>query len=173
VIKNYITPGGFKRLQDEYHHLKAIVRPEVTRLVSWAASLGDRSENADYQYGKKRLREIDRRLRFLGKRIAEAEVVDPEAIENDCIQFGATVTVCDDEQKRIYTIVGVDETDAKIGFISWRSPIGKALIGKSMDDEVFVQTPSGEVSFEVVSIDYKKVPIKEYIYEGSSQHQSR
>lgn len=174
TIKNYITPLGFKRLQDEFDFLKKIERPEVTKLVSWAASLGDRSENADYIYGKKRLREIDRRLRFLGKRIGDASVVDPEKQNFDKIQFGATVEVeNEDGESRIYSIVGVDETDSKRGLISWQSPIGKGLLGKKVGDSIEVRTPSGLVEFEVIIIHYKKIDIEEFVHDGPSTSQLR
>jgi transcription elongation factor GreB len=171
---NYITPLGFKKLQDEYHHLKTIQRPEVTKLVTWAASLGDRSENADYQYGKKKLREIDRRLRFLGKRISEASVVDPLIIKNNQVQFSSSVTTCNEEgEKIVYQIVGVDETSLEKKRISWLSPIGKALIGKRVGDEVCVIVPKGEIYLEILEIKYQQIDIEEYVYEGSSQHKSR
>lgn len=171
---NYITPLGYKKLQDEYLHLKTVVRPEVTKLVAWAASLGDRSENADYQYGKKKLREIDRRLRFLGKRIGDAAVVDPEKITNKKIQFSSTVKVLNEEDEEvIYQIVGVDETSLEKKRISWLSPIGKALIGKSIGDDVCIKVPKGEINLEILDISYKQINIEEYVYEGSSQHKSR
>ncbi len=171
---NYITPLGYKKLQDEYLHLKTIVRPEVTKIVIWAASLGDRSENADYQYGKKKLREIDRRLRFLGRRIGEAQVVDPVAIENTQVQFSSTVTTRNEEGDEVtYQIVGADETSLEKKRISWLSPIGKALIGKSVGDEVCIIVPKGEINLEILEIKYKKIDIEEYVYEGSSQHKSR
>ena len=174
MTPNYITPGGFKKLQDEYLYLKTVERPRVTKIVTWAASLGDRSENADYQYGKKRLREIDRRLRFLGKRIGDAKVVNPLQIESVQVQFGATVSVCDEEDQQVtYSIVGVDETDTKRRYISWRSPIGHTLLGKSVGDVVSVKIPKGEIEIEVISIDYKEIITQEYIYEGASEHQSR
>src|SRR5690606_27779361 len=120
--KNYITPHGHAKLVGERDHLVKVERPETTKVVSWAASLGDRSENADYQYGKKRLREIDRRIRFLNTRLDAAEVVDPTKIKSDKVQFGATVTISDEDEKvRIFTIVGEDESSPKNGLISWRS----------------------------------------------------
>lgn len=171
---NYITTGGFKYLQDEFTYLKNTVRPDVTKLVSWAASLGDRSENADYQYGKKRLREIDKRLRFLGQRIDAAQVVDPSLGNGDTVQFGATVLVDREDLGLIeYQIVGVDETDTKAGRISWVSPLGKALLGKQVGDEVIIIAPKGNIEIEVVSVEYKEIFIPEYVYEGTGQHQSR
>lgn len=161
--KNYITPLGFKRLQDEWEYFTKVERPEVTRVVSWAAGNGDRSENADYQYGKKRLREIDKRLRFLTKRIDDAEIVDPLKIKSQKIQFGATVTLLDEDgNQKKYTIVGVDEVDTTRSWISWRSPIGRALLGKEVGDSVLVQTPVGETEYEVEALEYKAIPIPEF-----------
>ena len=161
--KNYITPKGLKRLFDEQEYLLKVERPNVTKVVTWAASLGDRSENADYQYGKKRLREIDRRLRFLAKRIDGAEEIDPESIASDKVQFGATVEIeGEEDQSRTYRIVGIDETDTKKGYISWKSPIGKALIGKSVDDDVTVQTPLGKVEYCITKIEYKVIPMEDW-----------
>ncbi len=162
--KNYITPHGFKRLQAEYDFLKKEERPRVTKLVSWAASLGDRSENADYQYGKKRLREIDRRLRFLGARIHDAVVVNPLEQKSDKVTFGASVTVVDEEseeEKRL-SIVGVDESDTQKGRISWLSPIGKALMGKEVGDYAIVKAPNGERELEILKIEYLEVVIEEF-----------
>ena len=170
--KNYITPGGFKRLQDEFTFLKMEERPRVTKVVSWAASLGDRSENADYQYGKKRLREIDRRLRFLGKRIEEAEVVDPTEQKNSKIMFGATVEVEDlDGNILTYQIVGEDEIESKKGRISWKSPIGKTLLGKEEGDVVNVKTPNGIRELEIIKVEYKQIHIEEFVHEGDSGSQ--
>jgi transcription elongation factor GreB len=167
---NYITPLGLKRLEDEYSFLKKTERPKITALVSWAASLGDRSENADYIYGKKRLREIDRRMRFLSKRIAAAQVVDPEVQNMNSIKFGATVSLLDEEERElIYRIVGVDEFDTKAMRISWRSPIATSLLGKSVGDVVTVRTPSGDREFEITQIDYKKIEIEEF--KGVSEDQ--
>lgn len=155
---NYITPAGHKKLVDELEQLMRIERPEVTKLVQWAASNGDRSENADYLYGKKRLREIDRRVRFLSQRLDAAVVVDPAKISSAKVQFGATLEVTDEEgQFRKYSIVGVDEVDTAKGRISWQSPIGKTLIGKSVGDEVLVKIPSGEVTLEIVKIIYQPI----------------
>jgi len=155
---NYISPKGHQKLVDELDQLVKIERPEVTKLVQWAASNGDRSENADYLYGKRRLREIDRRIRFLSQRLDAAIIVDPTKITSQKIQFGATVELIDEDgvTKR-FTIVGVDEVDTARGRISWQSPIGRTLIGKSVDEEVLVKTPSGELTYEVVSIVYKPI----------------
>jgi len=156
VKNNYMSPGCYKKLLDELEWLNREERPEVTKLVTWAASNGDRSENADYLYGKKRLREIDRRIRFLTQRLDASMVVDPISIKSSKIQFGATVKLLDENgSTRIFTIVGVDEVETSKGHISWQSPIGKALIGKNVGDEVVVKIPAGESSYEVVEIEYK------------------
>lgn len=155
---NYITPVGFKKLADELDHLVKTERPEVTRLVQWAASNGDRSENADYLYGKKRLREIDRRIRFLSQRLDAAVVVDPTHIKSSKVQFGATVKILDEEGKeREISIVGVDEVNTSRNHLSWQSPIGRSLIGKSEGDEVTIQVPAGETTVEIVSIKYQSI----------------
>lgn len=171
MSKNYITPEGFKRLADERDHLVKVERPEITKVVAWAASLGDRSENADYQYGKKRMREIDRRIAFLNKRINSAEIVDPLKIHSEKVQFGATVTVSDeDENTKKFTIVGEDESDPKSGLISWKSPIGNTLLGKSIGDEILVRAPGGAHEMEIISIEYLAIqlPQKESHHENQS-----
>ena len=156
--KNYISKAGYQKLVDEQDHLVRVERPEVTKVVTWAASLGDRSENADYQYGKKRLREIDKRLRFLKKRIEAALIVENIKANLAKIQFGATVTLIDeDDQKRTYIIVGVDEIDSRKNKISWKSPIGNSLIGKELGDIVEVRTPNGTNEFEIVEIKYEEI----------------
>ncbi len=156
--KNYITPKGLKVLQDELHQLSRIERPEVTKVVAWAASNGDRSENADYLYGKKRLREIDKRVRFLLQRIEIAVVVDPAGIEADKVQFGATVIIGDEEGIiKTFSIVGVDEIDTGRGLISWKSPIGSSLIGKEVGDTIDVRTPKGVISYEIIEIIYREI----------------
>ena len=155
---NYITPKGHQKLLDELEQLLRVERPEVTKLVQWAASNGDRSENADYLYGKKRLREIDRRVRFLTQRLDAAVVVDPSKITSEKVQFGATLEVSDDDGNlRKYSIVGVDEVDTARGRISWQSPIGKSLLGKEEGDEVLVIIPAGEVTLEIVKIIYQPI----------------
>ena len=154
--KNYITPAGLEKIRAEYQELKKVERPKIVEIVSWAASLGDRSENADYQYGKKRLREIDRRLRFLGERLDSVEVVDPKTIKSDKVKFGATVTIVDeDDSKKVYQIVGADESEPENGKISWLSPIAKALMNSKVDDFVTVRTGAGERELEVIKIEYK------------------
>lgn len=155
VQPNYITPQGFEKLQKEYLWLTTQERPEVVKLVQWAASNGDRSENADYLYGKKRLREIDRRLRFLAARIEAAKVIDPLTIKSTKVQFGATVKTLNDEGiEKTWKIVGIDEINTELGLISWLSPIGKGLISKTVGDEVTIQIPQGEVNLEVIDIQY-------------------
>ena len=164
--KNYITPKGLARLQDEYDFLKKIERPKVCDLVSWAASLGDRSENADYLYGKKRLREIDRRMRFLSHRISCAVVINPVNREMSQIQFGATVELENDQGKREkFSIVGVDEIDGHYGKISWKSPLGKSLLGKDVGDVIVVQAPKGEKEYEIISFVYEDIFTKEFTIE--------
>ncbi len=157
--KNYITPQGLKRLRDEHTKLMNVDRPEVVRVVSWAASLGDRSENADYIYGKRRLREIDRRIRFLVKRMEIAEVVDPTQNSGHTVLFGATVTVADEAgKKKKYSIVGVDETDVANGRISWISPIGRALLQAKKGDVVTLRTPKGEEDLEILDVKFVELP---------------
>lgn len=155
---NYISPKGYKNLVEELEHLLKSERPEVTKLVQWAASNGDRSENADYLYGKRRLREIDRRVRFLTQRLDAAVIVDPGTINSEKVQFGATVEITDEEGLiKIVTIVGVDEVNTARGHISWQSPIGKALLGKSPGDEVLVQIPAGEITYEILCVSYQSL----------------
>jgi transcription elongation factor GreB len=154
-VKNYITPKGVAFLKAELHDLLVVERPKVVEVVAWAASNGDRSENADYTYGKKRLREIDKRIRFLQRRIDLSVVVDPTLQAGDRVLFGATVTVLDeDENERIYRIVGVDEIDAKNGRVSWHSPIGKTLLQRKIGDLVILKTPQGNEDLEITAIEY-------------------
>jgi transcription elongation factor GreB len=154
--KNYMTPAGHARLRAELHRLMRVERPQVVEIVSWAAGNGDRSENGDYLYGKKRLREIDRRARFLGKRLEIAEVVDPAAQANrDQVFFGATVTYVNPrDEERTVTILGVDEADISRGEVSLHSPIARALLRARVGDAVRVQTPSGPEELEVLAIAY-------------------
>ena len=154
--KNYITLAGLARLQAELKTLRTVERPKVVDVVSWAAGNGDRSENGDYIYGKKRLREIDRRMRFLMKRLEIAEPVDPDLQTNrDQIFFGATVTFCnDDDVERTVRIVGVDEARIDDGEISWVSPVARALMKARIGDVVKVQTPKGIDEIEVLEISY-------------------
>jgi transcription elongation factor GreB len=154
--KNYITPDGLERLKAERRRLWNVDRPEVVRVVEWAAGNGDRSENGDYIYGKKRLREIDRRLRFLDKRLAAAEAVDPaKQTRRDQIFFGATVTyVRADDSETTITIVGIDETTFGAARISWTSPVARALMRRQVGDTVKVRTPAGVEEIEVLTIRY-------------------
>ena len=154
--KNYITPAGYQRLKDELEQLWKVERPALVQTVAWAASNGDRSENGDYIYGKKRLREIDRRIRFLSKRMDEAVVVDPIQREGcEQVFFGATVTVCgQDGMERTYSIVGVDEADAGRGLISWISPLARALLKARADDVILLQIPGGTEELEVLEVAY-------------------
>jgi transcription elongation factor GreB len=155
-VKNYITPGGYRKLQEELDHLWKVERPALVKTITWAASNGDRSENGDYIYGKKRLREIDRRVRFLRKRLELAEVVDP-ATRGGCDQvfFGATVTVCDSSGcESTYSIVGVDEADVTNGRISWVSPLARALLKLNEGDVAKLHTPTGINELEVVRVIY-------------------
>lgn len=156
--KNYITPAGLQRLRDELKQLKTIERPKVVEIVSWAAGNGDRSENGDYLYGKKRLREIDRRIRFLLKRLEIAEPVDPALQKNrDQVFFGATVTYADDsDRERTIRIVGIDEARIEQGEVSWIAPIARALIKARVGDVVELRTPQGLQSIEVLKIVYEE-----------------
>ena len=157
--KNYITPGGFRKLKEELDRLWKAERPELVKTIAWAASNGDRSENGDYIYGKKRLREIDRRVRFLRKRLELAEVIDP-AQRGDCNQvfFGATVTVCDaGGSEYTYSIVGVDEADVAGGRISWVSPLARTLLKLSEGDVAMLQAPTGANELEVVRVVYREL----------------
>lgn len=154
--KHYITPAGFTRLRDEYQQLFAVERPAVVEVVSWAAGNGDRSENGDYLYGKKRLREIDRRLRFLGRRLRDLTVVDPsQQTDKARTYFGARVTYVDEtERERTVTIVGEDEVDPTNGRVSFVSPIARALMRTRIGDVVTLHTPRGPQEIEVLAIRY-------------------
>lgn len=155
-VKNYMTPRGFSILQDELRVLMREERPKIVEIVSWAAGNGDRSENGDYIYGKKRLREIDKRVRYLNKRLETAEVVDPKQQQNlDRVYFGATVTyVKQDDTEHTVTLVGVDEADLALGRISWISPVARALMKCRVGDTPELRTPSGTEVIEVLSIRY-------------------
>lgn len=155
-VKNYITPQGAQRLRDELQQLLRVERPKVVEVVHWAAGNGDRSENGDYIYGKKRLREIDRRVRFLSKRLELAEIVDPAQQKNrEQVFFGATVTYANSEgAENTIRIVGVDEADLERGQVSWVSPIAKALMRSREGDMVELRTPGGVEPIEVVAIRY-------------------
>jgi len=157
--RNYITPAGHARLKNELEELVKRERPRIVEIVSWAASNGDRSENGDYIYGKRRLREIDRRIRFLTKRLEIAEIVDPmRQGDNDQVFFGACVTIADtDGVENTYTIVGVDETNAARGYISWISPLARAVIKSREGDTVRFQSPLGIREIEIITVVYKPV----------------
>jgi len=157
--RNYITPAGHDRLKSELEHLVKRERPHVVEIVSWAASNGDRSENGDYIYGKRRLREIDRRIRFLTKRLDVAEVIDPlRQGDNDQIFFGATVTIADiNGVANTYTIVGVDETDVSRGRISWISPLARALIKSREGDSIRFQSPLGVREIDILEVVYQVI----------------
>ena len=159
-VKNYITPSGYARLKNELDHLLDVERPDMVRTVSWAAGNGDRSENGDYIYGKRRLREIDRRVRFLIRRLENAEVVDLERQDSDQVFFGATVTVRDQHgEEQTISIVGMDEVDPPRGYVSWISPIAKALLKAREGDVVRLASPGGLRELEVVEVSYHKIEV--------------
>jgi transcription elongation factor GreB len=163
-LKNYITPGGLQRLKDEQVFLLSRERPAVVEVVAWAAGNGDRSENADYQYGKRRLSQIDSRIRFLGKRIDAAVVVDPAARRPEStatkVFFGATVTYKDaSEVEHVVSIVGIDEVDLNRGYISWRSPLANALMKASPGDRVVLRAPAKTEHLEIIDVEYAPIPI--------------
>jgi transcription elongation factor GreB len=166
-IKDYITPAGLQRLRDEHRFLLARERPAVTRVVAWAASNGDRSENADYQYNKRRLRAIDRRIRYLTKRIDAAQVVDPEAPRTGRaatqVFFGATVRYATAAgTERLVRIVGLDEVDADRGYISWRSPLARALMKAGPGDRVVLHAPRGAEPLHIVDVRYERIPMEPF-----------
>jgi transcription elongation factor GreB len=153
--KNYISPAGYARLKAELKQLVEVERPEVVRTVSWAASNGDRSENGDYIYGKKRLREIDRRVRFLIKRLENAEVVASAGRDAEQVFFGATVTIRSSAgTERTITIVGADEVDPARGHVSWHSPVARALLKARNGDTVTLRTPAGAEQLEILDVQY-------------------
>ena len=154
--ERFITPAGFARIRAEYDQLFGEERPKLVETIAWAAANGDRSENGDYIYGRKRLREIDRRLGYLSKVMKEAKQVDPASQPTrDQVRFGATVELADeDDDRRILTLVGDDEADASNGFIGWSAPLARALIGARVGDERIVRLPAGDKSYEVVAITY-------------------
>lgn len=158
-FKNYITPAGLQRLHDEADRLWKVERPKLVETIAWAAGNGDRSENGDYIYGKRRLRKIDRRLRFLNQRIDAAVVVDNAGRTHDRVYFGATVTVADEDgAERTLSIVGIDESDPSRGRVSWISPIASALLKGSVGDVVTLTTPSGSEELEILAIRYQPLP---------------
>jgi transcription elongation factor GreB len=165
--KNYITPGGLQRLKEEHRFLLTRERPAVTKVVAWAASNGDRSENADYQYGKRRLRQIDGRIRFLTKRIEAAEVVDPERPRAGQAAarafFGATVRFAGAAgTERVVSIVGSDEIDLNRGHISWVSPLGRALLKSAAGDRVALEAPGGREDLTVLEVSYQRIPVEPF-----------
>ncbi|QMT32957.1 transcription elongation factor GreB [Conchiformibius steedae DSM 2580] len=159
IPKNYITPQGWQALKDELYQLVHKERPEIVQIVNWAASNGDRSENGDYLYGKRRMREIDRRIRFLTKRLESAEVIDPETREyTDQIFFAATVDILrGDGSEQTVRIVGEDEIDTPRHKISWRSPLARALIKAREGDSVWLRTPEQHEEIEVLAVRYEKI----------------
>ena len=166
-LKNYITPSGLERLKEEHRFLLTRERPAVTRVVAWAASNGDRSENADYQYGKRRLRQIDGRIRFLTKRIDAAEVVDPEKPRTgqsaERAFFGATVRYANGAgTERVVSIVGTDEVDLKRDHISWVSPLARALMKAAAGDRVVLHAPGGTETLDVLEVCYKRIPVEPF-----------
>jgi transcription elongation factor GreB len=166
-VKNYITPSGLQRLKDEHRFLLTRERPAVTKVVAWAASNGDRSENADYQYGKRRLRQIDGRIRFLTKRIDAAEVVDPEASRGGRaatqVFFGATVRYVNGAgMERLVSIVGVDEVDLNHNYISWVSPLARALMKAGPGDRVVLRAPGGTETLEILEVRYQRISIEPF-----------
>jgi transcription elongation factor GreB len=153
---NYITPSGYRALREEYEALFGVERPKLLETIAWAASNGDRSENADYQYGRRRLREIDRRINFLARRMKDAKVTDPaQQPDKARVWFGATATLIDEaDEERIVTLVGEDEADAGAGRIAWTSPIGRAIRGAAVGDVRRVPLPAGECEYEIAQIAY-------------------
>jgi transcription elongation factor GreB len=175
-VKNYITPSGLERLKDEHRFLLTRERPAVTEVVAWAAGNGDRSENADYQYGKRRLRQIDGRIRFLTKRIEAAEVVDPEAPRavqagtKPRVFFGATVRYANAAgAERVVSIVGTDEIDLNRNHISWVSPLGRALMKSAADDSVVLQLPGGTEYLTVVEVCYRRISVEPFREPAGSE----
>jgi transcription elongation factor GreB len=173
-VKNYITPSGLARLKDEHRFLLAKERPAVTEVVAWAASNGDRSDNADYQYGKRRLRQIDGRIRFLTKRIEAAEVVDPEAARAGLAAarafFGATVRYANAAGvARVVSIVGTDEIDLDRNHISWVSPLGRALMKSAAGDSVVLQLPGGTEYLTVLEVRYERIAVEAFREPAGSE----
>ena len=174
TTKNYITPSGLQRLKDEHKFLLTRERPAVTQVVAWAASNGDRSENADYQYGKRRLREIDRRIHFLTKRIDAAEVVDPEAARSERtsrqVFFGATVRYANAAgAERVVSIVGADEVDLDRNYISWLSPLARALMKSGPGDRVILHAPGGTEQLQVLDVCYQRIVMEPFTQPPGSE----
>jgi transcription elongation factor GreB len=156
--RNYITPYGYERIQRELSWLERTERPRIVAEVAYAASLGDRSENAEYIYGKKRLREIDSRRGFLLKRLEKAELVDPIQVRADVVRFGATVVLADERGERTWRIYGEDEVDIQAGILSWRSPIARAILGKREGDSARFEAPGGFREVEILEVRYEPCP---------------
>jgi transcription elongation factor GreB len=177
-VKNYITPSGLQRLKDEHQFLLTKERPAVTEVVAWAAGNGDRSDNADYRYGKRRLRQIDGRIRFLSKRIEAAEVVDPEAPRagqaKSRVFFGATVRYANDEgAERTVSIVGTDEVDLDRNHISWVSPLGRTLMKAEAGDSVVLQAPGGTEDLTVLEVRYERIAVEPFREPPGSEAATR
>jgi transcription elongation factor GreB len=178
AVKNYITPSGLQRLRDELRFLRARERPAVTEMVAWAASNGDRSENADYQYNKRRLRQTDRRIRFLTKRIEAAEVVDPEAPRNGRaatqVFFGATVRYANGAgTERVVRIVGLDEIDLNRSHISWKSPLARVLMKSGPGDRVVLHAPGGTEQLHILEVRYERIPVEPFSPPPGSEAASK
>ena len=176
--KNYITPSGFQRLRDELKFLLTRERPAVTQVVAWAASNGDRSENADYQYNKRRLRQIDRRIRFLEKRIASSSIVDPEAPRSGRaatrVFFGATVCYASaDGTERMVRIVGLDEIDLDRNYISWMSPLARALMKSGPGDRVVLRAPGSTEHLEILEVRYERIPMDPFTEPAGAESASK
>src|SRR5215470_16689618 len=176
-LKNYITPAGLQRLKDEHRFLLSRERPAVVEVVAWAAGNGDRSENADYQYGKRRLNQIDSRIRFLTKRIDAAVVVDPAARRPAAsatrVFFGATVTYKDSVGQHVVSIVGIDEVDLDRGHISWRSPLANALMKASPGDRVVLRAPAKTEHLEITDVEYAPIPMDPFREPPGAQSKPR
>jgi transcription elongation factor GreB len=177
-FKNYITPGGVKRLRDELHFLLTRERPAMTEMVAWAASNGDRSENADYQYGKRRLRQIDSRIRFLSKRIEAAQIVDPELPRSGRaatqVFFGATVRYANSTgAEQVVSIVGIDEVDLDRRHISWRSPLARALMKAGAGDTVTLHAPAGAEALEIIEVRYERIAVQPFVEPPGAESETR
>ena len=171
-VKNYITPGGYRRLQEELARLWKVERPSIVATVAWAASNGDRSENGDYIYGKRKLREIDRRIRYLSKSLDRAVVVDNSGKTHDRVHFGATVTILyETGDEREVTIVGVDELDSGDARVSWRSPLATALLTATVGDTVTLRAPRGPERLEIVAVRYDNHSPTRSLASRFSKHQ--
>lgn len=178
AVKNYITPDGLQRLKDEHRFLLTRERPAVTKVVAWAASNGDRSENADYQYNKRRLRQIDRRIRYLTKRIDTAEVIDPAAPRAGRaathVFFGATVRYASaDGAERVVTIAGVDEVDLKRNRISWMSPLARALMKAGPRDWVVLHAPGKTERLQILEVEYEHIPVEPFTEPAGAESAAR